>query len=104
MSEIKNTGKFALVQRILDDSGKPTDVIRAYITDDIVLKKGQTVFFNGFEDDINELVKREYITAEEGEKRIADRRAKDAEYSQSTMYSLRAGNLPKEKEAKGNTL
>lgn len=92
----KNMGKFALVQRVLNEQGKYDGVIRARITDDIVLKKGQTVFFNDFEDDIKALVERNIINEEEASQRIETRKKLDREYNQETVYSLRAGKLPEE--------
>lgn len=89
----KNTGKFALAYRVLDDAGNVKGV-RARITDDIVLKRGQTVFFNSFEEDIQALVKNNYITSQEAQERIEKRKQLDAEYGQETAYSLRAGKLP----------
>lgn len=89
----KNTGKFALAYRVLDESGNAVGV-RARITDDIVLKRGQIVFFNNFEEEINGLVKNEYITSQEANERIQKRKELDAQYNQETAYSLRAGKLP----------
>lgn len=89
----KNTGKFALAYRVLDESGNAVGV-RARITDDIVLKRGQIVFFNSFEEDIDALVKNNYITSQEANERIQKRKELDAQYGQETAYSLRAGKLP----------
>lgn len=89
----KNTGKFALAYRVLDEQGEVKGV-RARITDDILLKKGQVVFFNSFEEDINALVKNNYITSVEANERIQKRRELDEQYGQETAYSLRAGKLP----------
>lgn len=90
----KNTGKFALVQRILDEKGNYDGIIRARVTDDIVLKKGQTIFFNDFEEDVKGLVKMDVIDAQEADERINERKRLDKEYNQETVYSLRAGKLP----------
>lgn len=95
----KNTGKFALVHRVLDKNGNKTDTIRARITDDIVLKKGQVIFFNDFEEDVNNLVENNIITREDAIERIETRARLDKEYNQSTMYSLRAGTTPEEYKA-----
>lgn len=91
MSEIKNEGKFALVHRVLNEDGTPTDVIRARITADIVLKQGQTIFFNDFAEDVEALVKNKIIDRDKATERLEVRERLDKEYNQSTMYSLRAG-------------
>ena len=89
----KNTGKFALAYKVLNDDGSVKGV-RARITDDIILKRGQTVFFNGFEEEINTLVEKNFISAQEGQEKLAKRSELDSQYNQETLYSLRAGNIP----------
>jgi len=101
---VKNTGKFAQVQRILNENGEYEGVIRARVTDDIVLKKGQTVFFNEIEEEMKALVERNFISAEEADERLNKRKQLDKEYNQETVYSLRAGKLPEETNTKGNRL
>lgn len=89
---LKNTGKFAMAYRVLDEAGNPVEV-RARITDDIVLKKGQTIFFNEFVEDIKSLAQRNIISPEEADERIKTRERLDKEYNQQTAYSLRAGKV-----------
>lgn len=97
--EIKSTGKFALVHRVLTENGEKTDVIRGRVTADINLKKGQTFFFNDFAGDIEALVKNDIVTRSEATERIEVRARLDREYNQNTMYSLRAGKTPEELKA-----
>jgi len=94
MSDIKNTGKFAIVTKVLDDNGTPTGVVRAKITDNIVLTKGQTVFFNDLDEELVALVSKNIISAEDAEERKQSTAKRDREYNQETVYSLRAGKPP----------
>jgi len=110
-TDTKSVGKFALVQRILDDKGNDTGVVRARITDDIVLTRGQTIFFNDFKEDIEKLVELKVITQQEGNDKIVKRESLDADFNQKTLYSLRAGKVPEvvatgdaASSASGNTL
>lgn len=96
MSETKSTGKFALVHRVLDDKGEKTDVIRGRVTDDILLIKGQTFFFNDYKGDIEALVTNDIIDRSKADERLEVRARLDREYNQNTMYSLRAGKTPEE--------
>lgn len=97
MSEpIKNSGKFALVHRVLDDKGEKTDVIRGRVTADITLLKGQTFFFNDFLEDVEALVTNKIIDRAAATERLEVRAKLDREYNQNTMYSLRAGKTPSE--------
>jgi hypothetical protein len=89
----KNTGKFALAYRVLDESGNSLGV-RAKITDDIILKRGQTVFFNEFTQEVQALAKNKIISQEEAEEKILQRQRLDREYNQETLYSVRAGKVP----------
>ncbi len=101
---IKNTGKFGLAYQVLNEDGEKIGV-RMRITADIVLKQGQTVFFNDFEEDINGLATKNIITAEEATAKILQRVALDGKYNQKTLYSVRAGKLPEAVVANtGNTL
>lgn len=83
--------KFGIVQRT--DKG-----VKAVVTQDITLKRGQTIFFNDYEESINNLVKYNVITSEAAAEQIEKTRKLDREYKRETLYSLRAGKLPEEKE------
>lgn len=83
MSTTKSTGKFAEVYRT--DKG-----IVARITDDIVLSRGQTVYFNDYEESINFLVEKNIITASEGQAKKESTAKRDREFNRETIYSLNA--------------
>lgn len=89
---MSTVGKFALVQK--NDKGG----ITARVTKDITLKQGQVVFFNDFEESLRGLATRNIISAEEVETKIARTRELDTQYGRETIYSLRAGNVPEDKD------
>lgn len=86
----KNTGAFGLVFRVLNDNGESQGV-RVKVTDDILLKKGQTLFLNDYKENIVGLADRGVISKQEAEDRINTRARLDAEYNQQTIYAIRAG-------------
>lgn len=82
-------------------SKKSDGTVMARITQDITLSKGQTVFFNDYEEGINFLVKKDIITPEEGAQRLERTAELDDQYGRKTLYNLRAGKAP---EAKTDSL
>lgn len=75
--------KFAIVQRT--DKG-----ISAKVTQDITLTKGQMLFFNDYEESINFLASKGFITNDDANKQIEEQRKRDREYKRETLYILNA--------------
>lgn len=76
--------KFAIVER--NDKG-----ISAKVTQDVVLKRGQRIFFNDYEEGIKFLGEKGIITQEEVTQKLRRTQELDREYGRETLYSLRAG-------------
>lgn len=98
MSDVKNKGAFAQVYRVLDDNGNDTGMVRARATADIIIKKGQVLFFDNYEENIKNLVDRKIITPEDGTSRLEARKELDAKYKMKTLYALKAGDPTQIKE------
>lgn len=98
MSDVKNKGAFAQVYRVLDDKGNDTGMVRARATADIIIKKGQILFFDNYEENIKNLVERKYITPEEGTSRLEARKELDEKFKMKTLYALKAGDPNQIKE------
>ena len=92
MSTVKNKGSFAQVFRVLDENGEDTGVVRARATTDIIIKKGQTLFLDPYEENINQLVQRKIVDPVEAKARLKARAELDAKYNQKTIYALKAGD------------
>lgn len=92
MSNVKVKGAFAQVFRVLDENGNDTGKVRARATADIIIKKGQTLFLDPYEDNIKDLINNKFISASEGEQRLNVRRELDEKYNQKTIYALKAGD------------
>lgn len=86
---VKNSGQFGYYQRGKTKSG---DTYRKlYITDDIILKKGQSVYLNDLEDSIKNKVKFiKDFDENEARQQLEAIRKRDQEFDRETLCVLRA--------------
>lgn len=92
MSNVKTKGAFAQVFRVLDENGKDTGKVRARATADIIIKKGQTLFLDPYEENIKAMVERKLVDPAEAQARLEARKELDEKYGIKTIYALKAGD------------
>ena len=89
MSEIRNTGDFARVQKIKNDSGD-VERIQAYVTSDILLKKGQTFYLNPLDESYALKVKNNIIDQAKADEALGSIKANDEQFNRETSHVCRA--------------
>lgn len=91
--------KFGRVQRVKNDDGSVRGVTM-YVTKDITLQKGQTVYFNDLEESLNKDVEFNYISETEKLEKLAQSSEMDEKFNRETLYIAKAGKV-KEVQTKG---
>lgn len=85
------------VLKIKDDTGA-IKRHQMYVTQDVVLKKGDTIFFNDLEESFAKKVEYNLISVEESTERLGKIRARDVEFNRETAYVCRLGKRKTETE------
>jgi choline kinase len=80
--------EFGRVTKVLNEDGS-LKYRKAYITKDISLMKGDTVYLNDIEDSLNNKVKYNIITEDEKVAKLSQIRQRDEEYNRETTHVLK---------------
>lgn len=87
--------EFGRVQKILGEDGK-VKARTVYVTKDIEIKQGDTIYLNELEDSLTTKVRYNLISEDEKAERLAKIREMDGKFNRETTHVLR---LAKKKEA-----
>lgn len=88
MSEVRSKGDFARVQKVLENG--EVKRIQAYVTSDILLKKGQTIYLNPLEESFDMKVKNNIISESDAAEQLSSIAKRDSEYDRQTTHVCRA--------------
>ena len=80
--------EFGRVTKVLNEDGT-VKYRKAYITKDITLAKGDTVYLNDIEDSLENKVKYNIITTDEKVAKLAKIRQQDSEFNRETTHVLK---------------
>lgn len=80
--------EFARVTKVLNNDGS-VKYRKAYVTKDITLTKGDSIYLNELEDSLENKVKYGIITSDEKVSKLAQIREKDIEYNRETTHVLK---------------
>lgn len=80
--------EFARVSKVFNEDGS-VKYRKAYVTKDVVLTKGDTIYLNDIEDSLDNKVKYNLISTDEKVAKIAQIREMDQKYNRETTHVLK---------------
>jgi hypothetical protein len=80
--------EFGRITKVFNEDGS-VKYRKAYITKDVTLAKGDTVYLNEIEDSLENKVKYNIITTDEKVAKLAKIRQQDSEYNRETTHVLK---------------
>lgn len=87
--------EFGRVTKVFNEDGS-IKYRKAYITKDVVLTQGDTVYLNEIEDSLDTKVKYNLITSDEKVAKLAQIRELDSKFNRETTHVLKKGKAKAE--------